>query len=119
MLVDTKELMFFLGDLGTEILPSLIDVFLVDTGENIKKISQSLENGDYESLAIEVHTLKGVGGTYGAVEMKEAAVNLDKRFKSKEALSSMRDDLLKLIDIMRATCSEMEKLKQECTSGNV
>ena len=45
MLVDTKELMFFLGDLGTEILPSLIDVFLVDTGENIKKISQSLENG--------------------------------------------------------------------------
>ena len=77
MLIDKKELMFFLGDLGPEVLPSLIDVYLSDSENTIQKITDAVASGDYVSLAREVHTLKGVGSTYGATRIRELAVELD------------------------------------------
>lgn len=109
-LVDKDELMFFLGDLGPEVVASLIGVFLTDAENTAAKIDDAMERGDYAALSREVHTLKGVGGTYGAVRMKEMAYDLDRRFKSREDLAAMKPDLRRLVGVIRQTGEEMKRI---------
>ncbi|WP_031578674.1 Hpt domain-containing protein [Ruminobacter sp. RM87] len=117
MLIDKKELMFFLGDLGPEVLPSLIDVYLSDSENTIQKITDAVASGDYVSLAREVHTLKGVGSTYGATRIRELAVELDGRFKKGEELSELKSEIMRLIEVIRATNVEMRQIQSDVLEG--
>ena len=118
MLIDRKELMFFLGDLGTEILPSLIDVYLSDSENTIQKITDAVTAGDYVTLAREVHTLKGVGSTYGATRIKEMAFALDRKFKNGEDLADFKNEIMQLIEVIKATNVEMKQIQDAVLAGN-
>ncbi len=118
MLIDRKELMFFLGDLGAEVLPSLIDVYLSDSENTIQKITDAAAAGDYVTLAREVHTLKGVGSTYVATRIKELAFALDKKFKNGDDLSGFIDEIMQLVEVIKATNVEMKQIQADVLAGN-
>ena len=67
-LLDTKVLTQMAGDVGLEVLPQLISVFVDDSTAKLSQFRKLFDNGDWSGLAMEAHTLKSVCATYGAFD---------------------------------------------------
>lgn len=68
----------------TSILIELFDSFLQDGEELTSNIKIALESSDAEKLQYEVHTLKGLCGTIGAITLFEVCKELDAELKMGE-----------------------------------
>lgn len=110
MLVDQKILKALIDDLGAEAYQTLISIFIEEVSETIETIKKSLNDDDYSTLSLNVHSMKSVCGTYGAVEAFELSKELNDRFKSGESINTLEDDIKKLINILEETVSEFKQI---------
>ena len=53
-------------DVGDELLPQLVTIFIEDGQKNLAELDQALERRDAEKLLLLAHTMKSVCATYGA-----------------------------------------------------
>lgn len=97
-LLDTKVLTQMAGDVGLEVLPQLISVFVDDSTAKLSQFRKLFDNGDWSGLAMEAHTLKSVCATYGAMRCRDEAIAFDKLCKAAEpdraAIGEKLDSLL-------------------------
>ena len=80
-------------DNDKELLQSLIELFASQTSELVKKIEESIIEGDKKALAIAAHTLKGVLGNFCADYAVASAFKLEEIGRHGEidsALSELR-----------------------------
>ena len=97
-LLDTKVLTQMAGDVGLEVLPQLISVFVDDSTAKLSQFRKLFDNGDWSGLAMEAHTLKSVCATYGAMRCRDEAIAFEKLCKAAEpdraAIGEKLDSLL-------------------------
>src|SRR5574344_1733987 len=101
MLIDKKVLAGLIEELGPEVLASLISIYIEDTNNTITKLKNALKENDFAAIALESHTLKSVSATYGAT---------DASCKNKMSVTSMADDIEKLIVVLGDTIIELQNL---------
>ena len=111
MLVDQKNLIALINDLGAEAYQTLISIFIEEVSETVEKIKKALDDNDYSTLSLNVHSMKSVCGTYGAVEAFELSKDLNDRFKAGEHINTLEDDVKKLINILEATIKEFKQIE--------
>lgn len=71
---------------GNEILfAKLLREFLIDHEDDIAKMKHAADHEDYEKGQRLAHTLKGLGGTIGAVRLSRVSEELETAFKEKSA----------------------------------
>lgn len=116
MLIDKNVLNNLTQDLGSEVLESLISIYVEDTGNTISKLQQAVQMDDYAALALEAHTLKSVSATYGASDALELSRDIDARCKRSVPMVELVPDVNKLIMVLQATITELEKMS---TSGTL
>lgn len=66
-------------------LEELIPDFLANRREDLQSISKSLEAGDYESIRILGHSMKGSGGGYGFDRISEIGKSIEDAANEKNA----------------------------------
>ncbi|MDY6375178.1 MAG: Hpt domain-containing protein [Succinivibrionaceae bacterium] len=97
-LLDTKVLTQMAGDVGFEVLPQLISVFVYDSTQKLSQFRKLYDAGDWSGLAMEAHTLKSVCATYGAMMCRDEAIAFEKLCRAAEpdraAISGKLDSLL-------------------------
>lgn len=91
-------------------LRMLFDSFEDDAESLLASAKGSIMSEDYEQLASDIHTLKGVSGTIGASDLFEASKVFHDQLKNKK-YSSLKDQLEKLQKIYQATKKELSKVK--------
>lgn len=64
-------------------LEDLIPGFLENRQSDIKSMSEALRQGDYETIRILGHTMKGTGGGYGFDAITEIGASLEQFAKDK------------------------------------
>jgi len=81
--VDVKQGIRQIGGNSALFFKLLSDLF-ADHQNDVVLIRKAVENGDFDTAQRLAHTLKGVGGTIGAMELNKHAEQLEELFKSKE-----------------------------------
>jgi len=66
-------------------LEDLIPGYIENRHKDIKSISASLENGDFENISILGHSMKGSGGGYGFDEITTIGASIEKAAKENDA----------------------------------
>ncbi len=66
-------------------LEDLIPGYIENRHKDIKSIEAALDSGDYETIRILGHSMKGSGGGYGFDEITTIGMNLEKTAKEKNA----------------------------------
>jgi HPt (histidine-containing phosphotransfer) domain-containing protein len=110
MLIDKKVLAGLIEELGPEVLASLISIYIEDTNNTITKLKNALKENDFAAIALESHTLKSVSATYGATDALVLAKAIDASCKNKMSVTSMADDIEKLIVVLGDTIIELQNL---------
>jgi HPt (histidine-containing phosphotransfer) domain-containing protein len=108
MLIDKLVLQNLANDLGSEVLDSLISVYVEDSLNTVEKLQQALKSDDYDLIALEVHTLKSVSATYGAHQALLLSKKIDAYCKQKEPLSTFKQELEQLISVLNDTVEEVK-----------
>src|SRR6185369_10156633 len=86
-------------------LKKLLISFRKENGETMKILSDALANGNSELARRIVHTVKGVAGNLGAIELSSAALTLEEAMKGRNAdivQSSLEKFEQKLRQVMEA-----------------
>ena len=85
-----------------ELLHKLLLAFLRDHKNDVQKLGEALDAGDLERGQGIAHTLKGLAGTMGAMELFEAAKALDAALKEKrdhaELMTALENNLAPVLD---------------------
>jgi len=81
-------------------LEDLIPGYIENRHKDIKSISASLEKGDYETIRILGHSMKGSGGGYGFNEITTIGMFIEKAAKenSAEEIKNWLEKLLKYLE---------------------
>ena len=74
--VDTKALMDSI-DGDTELLDTLIDIFLSNSTDLIGEMQQAIESGDCPTICSVAHSLKGAVSTFSAGNALHAAMTVE------------------------------------------
>ncbi|HCE2342624.1 TPA: Hpt domain-containing protein [Vibrio parahaemolyticus] len=77
-LVDELVLQQVIKDTCAEILPTLIDHYIEESCERMKKIEQALSDNDLETLEFEVHTLGSSAMALGNRPLSRQARSIEK-----------------------------------------
>lgn len=67
-----------LDDTSVDFLPSLIEVFEVESAQRLENINSNLSNRDLSSLSVEAHSLKGTSATFGAESLRLLSEKIEK-----------------------------------------
>ncbi|MBF0287076.1 MAG: response regulator [SAR324 cluster bacterium] len=100
----------------------ILKMFQKNQGQAIQEIQNSLQNQKIEQAVRQAHTLKGVAGNIGAMELYETAKQLETDIREKE--NKIPEALLTSTHIhLQQTCASIEALlpvpqKQESTSAH-
>ena len=75
---------------NTSLYAKLLQDFLTDHRDDVAAIQKSLDTGDYITGQRLAHTLKGVGGTIGAIDLGKTAEKLEEAFKGESTESLLQ-----------------------------
>ena len=78
-LLDTKVLTQMAGDVGFEVLPQLISVFVYDSTQKLSQFRKLYDAGDWRGYRVYVHAL-------GSTALQAGCLGLSERAKQMEAL---------------------------------
>ena len=83
-------------DTGDQFIAEIIDVFLADLSDRVRKISLQMAAGDLPGVAATAHAIRGSSGHFGAVHLIELSREVEDRARRKQAegLQSIVDSLL-------------------------
>jgi len=81
-------------------LAEIIPVFLENRQKDCKSIQEALEKGDYETIRILGHSMKGVGGGYGFDAVTDLGASIEQAAKNKDAaeINNLIDELMTYLD---------------------
>ena len=106
---DTIDKILELTGGDDSILVELFESFLADAKELSERIKKSAASSDWEQLMFDVHTLKGLCGTIGAIPLYEVCKVLNDDLKSGNMSTS--------IDLANETILKYEDLVEHITSN--
>lgn len=66
-------------------LEDLIPGFLENRHKDIKSMLEALEQGDYETIQVMSHRIKGAGGSYGFDAITDIGRSIEQAAKSRES----------------------------------
>ena len=95
-----------------ELLQEIARLFLDDTPNMMSHIEQAIAARDADALGRSAHTLKGCVSNFGAAEVYEAALNLEKLGRNGD-LDNARDGLDRLRRSLENLRPELEQLAAE------
>jgi len=74
---------------GEEMVISVFTDFENETTEQIDSCFVSVEDGNYENILINLHTLKGNAGTLGIDKVSQLTVEIESKLKLKKKIYSL------------------------------
>ncbi|SCY43550.1 PAS domain S-box-containing protein [Lachnospiraceae bacterium XBB2008] len=93
-----------------------VETFAVSIDTKAAQIEDDLKNEDYESLALNVHSLKSTSGAIGAVHLSEKAKELELAAKDSEK-AVLRRDTPVLLEEYRALKSILNEIVDQYEKG--
>jgi len=75
--VDRKVLQQLAEDIGPDMLPVVIAVFIEEVGEQLSQLRPLYEQGEWEALARVAHSMKSSCGSYGAMPSYQQVMALE------------------------------------------
>ncbi|WP_370978443.1 response regulator [Agaribacterium sp. ZY112] len=75
--IDLKIIRQLEKDTSTEVLPSIIDIFLSETKARLPLMNQLFASKDWQALAEQAHTLKSSAGSFGATTLSIIAGKIE------------------------------------------
>ncbi|WP_421210607.1 Hpt domain-containing protein [Aeromonas enteropelogenes] len=75
--VDRKVLQQLADDIGQEMLPVVITVFIEEVGDQLSQLRPLYEQQDWEALARVAHSMKSSCGSYGALTSYQQVMALE------------------------------------------
>lgn len=106
-LIDPGVLQQLETDVGTELVPEMMGIFVRETGKRIIIMEAARKNEDILCLQQEAHVLKSSAGTYGATSLQRVATSVDLACKEGRTIDAiMATD--KLLPIARESLSELQ-----------
>ncbi len=93
------------GDL--DLLKEIAAIFLEDLPRSVAKIEESISTKDFELLERSAHGLKGAASNFGASDVVEFALNLEKMGREKN-LSGAEEGLRTLRSALATLKAELE-----------
>jgi HPt (histidine-containing phosphotransfer) domain-containing protein len=91
-------------DSGDQFIAEIIDVYLADLSERVRKISLQRGEGDLAGVAATAHAIRGSSGHFGAVHLIELSREVEDRARSKQTdgLQTIIDSLVEEAERVRA-----------------
>lgn len=91
-------------DAGDQFIAEIIEVFLADLSERVRKISLQMGEGDHAGVAATAHAIRGSSGHFGATHLIELSREVEDQARSKETdgLQPIIDSLLEEAERVRA-----------------
>jgi len=94
--VDRKVLQQLAEDIGPDMLPVVIAVFIEEVGEQLSQLRPLYEQGEWEALARVAHSMKSSCGSYGAIPSYQQVMALEMASKQADVAEAERQ--LKLLE---------------------
>jgi HPt (histidine-containing phosphotransfer) domain-containing protein len=94
--VDRKVLLQLAEDIGPDMLPVVIAVFIEEVGEQLSQLRPLYEQGEWEALARVAHSMKSSCGSYGAMPSYQQVMALEMASKQADVAEAERQ--LKLLE---------------------
>lgn len=66
-------------------LADLIPIFMNNREHDVVAITTALQQGDYETVRVIGHTLKGIGGGYGFITITDLGAAIEQAAKAQDA----------------------------------
>lgn len=110
-LIDQDILQQLETDVGPELVPEMMGIFVRETRKRIRVMETAQRNEDILCLQREAHVLKSSAGTYGATYMQRVAKTIDtacKQGRTNDAVTATD----KLLPIARESLSELQSRYQ-------
>ena len=80
-------------------LQDLIPDYLANRGKDLLVYQQALENGDFDSIGVMGHSMKGSGGGYGLNDLSSIGRAIEKAAKNRDK-ESVRKSIIDLTDFL-------------------
>lgn len=101
----------------------LLAMFVQTYSEHLTIISEMIESGNLTEAEKLVHTLKGLCGNIGAVEVHRQLEAIDSVLKksispSTEAIEALQNSFSSLIASIKSFLNQLEAITQQCEEGN-
>lgn len=84
-------------------LQDIIPGFLENKRKDVKSIRAALEQGDYETVRILGHSMKGAGGGYGFDAITEIGASIEQSAKNKKS-----EEIIKQVDELSSYLERVE-----------
>jgi HPt (histidine-containing phosphotransfer) domain-containing protein len=88
--VDRKVLQQLADDIGQEMLPVVIAVFIEEVGEQLSQLRPLYEQGEWDALARVAHSMKSSCGSYGAMLSYQQVMALEMASKQADVAEAER-----------------------------
>jgi HPt (histidine-containing phosphotransfer) domain-containing protein len=88
--VDRKVLQQLAEDIGPDMLPVVIAVFIEEVGEQLSQLRPLYEQGEWEALARVAHSMKSSCGSYGAMPSYQQVMALEMASKQADVAEAER-----------------------------
>ncbi len=88
--VDRKVLQQLAEDIGPDMLPVVIAVFIEEVGEQLSQLRPLYEQGEWEALARVAHSMKSSCGSYGAMPSYQQVIALEMACKQADVAEAER-----------------------------
>jgi HPt (histidine-containing phosphotransfer) domain-containing protein len=88
--VDRKVLQQLAEDIGSDMLPVVITVFIEEVGEQLSQLRPLYEQGEWEALARVAHSMKSSCGSYGAMPSYQQVMALEMASKQADVAEAER-----------------------------
>jgi HPt (histidine-containing phosphotransfer) domain-containing protein len=95
--VDRKVLQQLADDIGQEMLPVVIAVFIEEVGEQLSQLRPLYEQGEWDALARVAHSMKSSCGSYGAMPSYQQVMALEMASKQADVAEAERQ--LQLLEV--------------------
>jgi len=84
------------------LVKEIVSIFSSEIPRYLAKIEQAIDKGDFETIAIITHTIKGSVSNFGVPEVSDALIALEAAAKRKN-----RDDTLVKLDLAKGLLNEL------------
>jgi PAS domain S-box-containing protein len=91
--VDVSTLKHLIDDVGEEVVPTMLDIYVQETRDRLKRIEQAANEEDFSNLRSEAHALKSSSGALGAILLQDRAFQVElacKESRSMDAIDNAR-----------------------------
>ncbi|MGL4716313.1 MAG: Hpt domain-containing protein [Aeromonas sp.] len=95
--VDRKVLQQLAEDIGQDMLPVIIGVFIEEVSDQLSQLRPLFERGEWDALARVAHSMKSSCGSYGAIPSYQQLMALEMACKQADIAEAARQ--LQLLEV--------------------